>query len=334
MINLSSLSALIRAIRPNNPADAAAPAVARVPSITPVAEDDAGAMLSTALRQQPWSTASVVPEGLLADETRGGAPVDSRPAAPANARMAGSTPAGAPAPASPAQPSTALELTAAARVLQAALRSTGLRAPAPAAIQSAMPLADGPHAPAPQIARSLEHAIAASGLFYESHLARVLRRDYSLAALSREPQAAWPSGTLSPDAPSPAGSPTPEAASTMLARQLDVLDTRALAWSGDVWPGQRATIALREDLAGEAANDADDEPALSTWRMQIALDLPSLGYVQASIVLRGRNADFVLTAANEIAQLRLDAARPQLATSLGAADIVAARIDVERTRSK
>lgn len=333
MINLSSLSALIRAIRPDHAADAAAPAVMRVPSITPVAEDDAGAMLSTALRQQAWSTASVVSEGVVADEARGGAPVESRHAAHANARTVG-TPTGVPAPASPAQPSTALELTAAARVLQAALRSTGLRAPAPAAIESTMPLADGPHAPARQIARSLEYAIAASGLFYESHLARVLRRDYPLAALSREPQAAWPSGTLSPDAPAPAGSPTSEAAATMLARQLDVLDTRALAWSGDVWPGQRATIALREDLAGEAANDADDQPAPSTWRMQVALDLPSLGYVQASIVLRGRNVDFVLTAANEIAQLRLDAARPQLATSLGAADIVAARIDVERTRTK
>jgi len=334
MINLSSLSALIRAIRVSNAADAAAPAVLRVPSITPVAEDDAGAMLSTALRQQPWSTASAVPEGALTEDTRGGVLREPRPAATDNARTSGS-PSGAAATASPVRlPSTALELTATARVLQAALRSTGLRAPAPAPIESPLPLSSGPHAPPVQIARSLEHAIAASGLFYESHLARVLRRDYPLAALSREPQASWPAGTLSPDASSLLANPTSEAASTMLGRQLDVLDTRALAWSGDVWPGQRATIALREDFGGEAANDADDQPAASTWRMQVALDLPSLGQVQASIVLRGRNVDFVLTAANEIAQLRLDAAKPELALSLDAADLVAARIDVERTRTK
>jgi hypothetical protein len=334
MINLSSLSALIRAIRTSNAADAAAPAVMRVPSIRPVAEDDAGAMLSTALRQPPWSTTSVVPEGVPADEVRGAPLREARAGAPDDARRP-ATHANAATPAPAAQlPSTALELTAAARVLQAALRNTGLRAPAPAAIGSAMPLADSPHEPALQLARSLEHAIATSGLFYESHLARVLRRDYSLASLSREPQAAWPSGTLSPDSPAPASSTTSEAASTMLTKQLDVLDTRALAWSGDVWPGQRATIALREDLSGEAANDASEEPAHATWRMQVALDLPSLGHVQATIALRGRNVDFVLTAANEIAQLRLDAAKPQLATSLDAADVVAARIDVERAPTR
>ena len=333
MINLSSLSALIRAIRASNAADAAAPAVMRVPSIAPVAEDDAGAMLSTALRQQPWSTTAAVAEGVVADEVRGGALREARPGAPDNVRLPGAH-ANAAMPSPPTQlPSTALELTAAARVLQAALRNTGLRAPAPAAVVSAMPLADGPHEPAAQIARSLEHAIATSGLFYEAHLARVLRRDYSLASLSREPQAAWPSGTLSPDSPAPSGT-TSEAASTMLAKQLDVLDTRALAWSGDVWPGQRATIALREDLAEEAANDANDDPVPSKWRMQVALDLPSLGLVQATIVLRGRNVDVVLNPANEIAQLRLDTAKPQLAVSLDASDIVAARIEVGRTPTR
>jgi hypothetical protein len=329
MINLSSLSALIRGIRPANPADAAAPPVVRVAAVTPVAEDDAGAMLPAALRQQHLSAANLLAEGAVIDDVRGGALREHRLAAAEGGRTT-STQAGLAAPPSHAQPSTALELTAAARVLQAALRRTGLNAPAPATIESAVPLAEGPHAPAAQIARSLEQAIGVSGLFYESHLARVLRRDYSLAALSREPQAAWPAGTLSPDAQPSSGGPTADAASTMLARQLDVLDTRALAWSGDVWPGQRATIALREDLAGEAANDADDEPVASTWRLQVALDLPSLGDVRASIMLRGRNVDVVLEAANESAQRRLENATPQLAASLDGADMIATRIDVER----
>jgi hypothetical protein len=329
MINLSSLSALIRGIRPSNPADAAAPPVVRVAAVSPVAEDDAGAMLPTALRQQHLSAANVLPEDAVVDDVRGGPLREQRPAAPEGARTT-STLAGLADPTSRAQPSTALQLTAAARVLQAALRRSGLNAPAPAPIESAAPLAAHPQASAAQIARSLEHAIGISGLFYESHLARVLRRDYPLAALSREPQAAWPAGTLSPDAPSAPGSPVSEAASTMLARQLDVLDTRALAWSGDLWPGQRATIALREDLAGEAANDADDQPVASTWRMQVALDLPSLGNVRASIILRGRNVDVVLEAANESAQIRLEKATSQLVASLDGADMIATRIDVER----
>ena len=333
MINLSSLSALIRAIRPNNPADAAAPAVMRVQAITPVAEDDAGAMLATALRQQPGSRVAVLPEAMSADEAQGPAARHARSAAVAGlhaTHVAGDSPATTPAP----LPSTALDLTAAARVLQAALRSTGLRAPAAATIASPMPLAERSHAPAAHIARSLEQAIATSGLFYESHLARVLSREYSLAALSREPQAAWPSGTLSPEAPSASATSTSEAASSMLVRQLDVLDTRALVWIGDVWPGQRTTIALREEMTDEAANGVDGEPVASTWRMQVTLDLPSLGPVHASLALRGRAIDVVLTAANEASQHRMDAARPQLATALDAADIVAARIDIQRAPVK
>ena len=111
MINLSSLSALIRAIRTSNAADDAAPAVMRVPSIRPVAEDDAGAMLSTALRQQPWSTTSAVPEGVPADEVRGAPMREARPGAPDYARRPGThANAATPAPAAyvppPAQATT------------------------------------------------------------------------------------------------------------------------------------------------------------------------------------------------------------------------------------
>ena len=329
MINLSSLSALIRAIRPN-PADGAAPAVMRVAAVAPVAEDDAGAMMSTALRQQPRSTAAAIPDAPLTEEAQRNAPRESRAQLPNVARNA--SPASPPTPAAIAaiQPhSTELELTAAARVLQSALRSTGLKAPVPATITSPAPLASGPHAAPEEVARALQQAIAGSGLFYESHLARVLQRDYPLAALSREPQAAWPSGTLSPDAP-PALAATTSEASAMLAKQLDVLDTRALVWTGDVWPGQRATIALREDLAGEAANDDDDRPTVSSWRMRVALDLPSLGHVEALVALRGRSVQLVVTAANEPAQERLEASKAQLANAFADSDVEVVRIDVDR----
>ena len=334
MINLSSLSALLRAIRPANAADAAPSAVMRVQGIKPVAEDDAGAMLATALRQQPRPHVAAASEDILPDDVHGVAARASRSSGAEHARSPNASVAHAPLPATVQSPSTALELTAAARLLQAALKGSGLRAPAPAAIASSQPLVERAHAPVEHIARALEQAIATSGLFYESHLARVLKRDYSLAALSREPQAAWPSGMHAHDAvPSTPGAST-DAASTMLAKQLDLLDTRALTWSGDVWPGQRASIAIREDLEGEAADDADDTPAASTWRMQLALDLPSLGPVKASILLREQRVDVTLTAANESAQLRLDAARPRLATSLDVADIMAGRIEIDRARDR
>jgi len=135
---------------------------------------------------------------------------------------------------------------------------------------------------------------------------------------------------LSPDAGASPAAPATEAASTMLGKQLDVLDTRALVWNGDVWPGQRATIALREDLEGDAANDADVDAVGPSWRMRIALELPSLGRVQASIVLRDGGVDFVVAAANESAQARLDAAKAVLAEALTRTDVAFARIAVER----
>lgn len=332
MINLSSLSALIRTLRNTSGVDAPAAPVARVTSVTPVAKDDAGAMTSTAVRPSPWARVQSMPVELAAEvesrqtQMRRDAPVQATRTSILSA--ARSQPSATAATTDEAQ-SSALDFTAGARLLQAALRGTGLRTPTPPAITSPMPLVTSARASPPELAQALANAVAGSGLFYESHLARALQREYPMAALSREPQAAWPASTAAEGFT--ASTPTsalPEAASTMLTKQLDVLDTRSLVWSGDVWPRQRATIAFEEERqTGEAANDAEDVRPPS-WRLRITLDLPSLGRVQATLDVRSDALDLALAATNEDTQARLTSAKTELRDSLADARLALGRFDV------
>jgi Flagellar hook-length control protein FliK len=333
MINLSSLSALIRTLRHTSGLDGPAAPVARVASVTPVADDDAGAMTSTAVRPSPWTRL------LTSLEAPGNA--DTRPAG--LRREAVTTVGTSASPASRLPPSaaavadrtedaqsTALDFTAGARLLQAALRGTGLRTPTPPTIMSPIPLTSSSRALAPELAQGLANAVAGSGLFYESHLARTLQRDYPMAALSREPQAAWPASTV-PEGVSAAASNSapPEAASAMLTKQLDVLDTRSFLWNGDLWPGQRATIAFAEEReTGEAANDAEDVRPSPRWGIRITLDLPSLGRVHATLDLDADALDIALAASSEDTQTRLMSAKPELSAALADGQLAVGRFDV------
>ena len=151
-----------------------------------------------------------------------------------------------------------------------------------------------------------------------------------MAALSREPQAGWPASTTAEGlTTSTSASALPEAAATMLTKQLDAHDTRSLVWTGDVWPGQRATLAFEERELRDAPNDADETPTpTSPWRMRITLDLPSLGRVHATLDMHAASLDLALAATKPETQARLATARGELAASLADARLVLGRFDV------
>lgn len=299
MINLSSLSALLRTLRHTSGVEGPAAEVARVASVTPVAGDDAGAMTSTALRPALWTRPRSPLDALDVDAAAGNDDAHQATAAtlvrPA-AHQGVAAVAGAP---QEAIESMSLAFTAGARLLQSVLRGTALKTPAPPTIASQAPLAPDRATPVPVLARALASALAESGLFYESHLARALQRDYPMAALAREPQSGWP---MVPDAnPTNASAPAPalpEAAAALLNRQLDLLDTRTLVWSGEIWPGQRAQIAFDEAQSGAEPEEDDIEgpkrPA--AWRTRITLDLPSLGRVDATLNVVGGTLGLSLVA--------------------------------------
>jgi hypothetical protein len=168
----------------------------------------------------------------------------------------------------------------------------------------------------PALATALENTVATSGVFYEAHLARWIADDLPLAQLSREPQSSWKS-TPMPDGSSVPPLPHDADKLAILARQLETLDTRTIAWSGSLWPGQHATIEIAEEERGrsrDATDDAGNDPA---WRTRITLTLPMLGTVEAALALRG-DAIEVRFVAGEATQSRLESARDALRTALAA----------------
>lgn len=307
-MNLATLSALLRTLR--HAGDGAAGPVERVAQVRrAAAEGETALPAATSQRDRPTA-----------------ARTDSahRDAAAAPAPTAGAAIASA-----LDEASIALDLTRAGTLVSGALRARSGEPRASVAIEGGAPLAASARAPASEIARTLSRAITDSGLFYESHLERWSRREYPQAALAREPQAAW-SAPVERGAEAARPGALPDAAAALLTRQLDVLDSRQVAWHGTAWPGQRVAITF-EEARDDATADADGETvpgAAPRWRTRIALDLPSLGPVEASLALDGDRLDLALAAQGEDASARLGAARATLALALADSRIALARFAV------
>ena len=333
MINLNLLSALIRTLRHASAIDGPAAPVARTGSVRRVTEDDGGAMMSTALRTS-LSTRRPLPLLDVFEPDAEPRQIGLRNDAPVVAPKSAPGPAAVPrlSGTATAEPeSIVLDFTAGARVLQAALRGTELKNPAPPTITSASPLVLDARALPQELAHGLQIAVADSGLFYESHLARALGREYPPAALAREPQTSWSaSPPLEGIMATVRGAALTDEASALLGRQLDLLDTRSLAWAGDLWPGQRARIEFEEKRPSSdtATSNARQFPAASVWHTRIMLDLPSLGRVHATLDWRGSSLDLEFAAATPEAESRLQGAKALLATSLADADVVLGRFDI------
>ncbi|WP_175830714.1 flagellar hook-length control protein FliK [Burkholderia cenocepacia] len=98
-----------------------------------------------------------------------------------------------------------------------------------------------------------------------------------LAAASSDPQP-QPLATVHP------------AAVPLVRQQLDALATDQFRWTGEAWPGARLDWTIEPDEPGHraprggAGDDAGDGIA---WRTRLTLTLPSLGTVDAELVLNG-----------------------------------------------
>ena len=281
-------------------------------------------------------------------------PATASTATPVATTTSTAAPTTMPPTAAPGTPTGAsLSLSPTAQFVDTLLRLPGGRPIVPAA-----PLVPAPGGAPEALARALQHSIVASGLFYESHLARWVGHRLPDSALRQEPQAAWPAPPAAtgaspaaapapwlapaglplpdPDAPLPAAStpaattppaPTgtgvPDGAPALVRAQLDLLETGQILWRGDLWHGQPATIEVREDNAGR------DPGTLPAWHTRLAVTLPGLGAVEARIALAGTRIHVSLVAADEARAAPLDAALPELAAALAARglDVAPIRID-------
>lgn len=145
----------------------------------------------------------------------------------------------------------------------------------------------------PAFAAALQHAIADSGLFYESHLAGWVQGRRSLTDIRREPQAR--SRTIS----AASEGDLPEELGSLVSRQLDTLDSGRVEWKGELWPGQKGEITLQEEPrepGGDSGSgdQAAQEPS-ATWRTRMRLQLPNIGEVEASLSLTGQLASVTLS---------------------------------------
>jgi hypothetical protein len=351
MLNVQALGILLRALRDGNarPGALRAPgAVAGVARVTPVAADvnesvrgDAALRTLPALRPslrepstEPLMSGSADAAEIGAASTDAARPMrdagapahearsprgDAARADPRVAPHERSTPAGAPTSAAqaPATQSgtTALALSPVARWLCDVQSRAVLASATPVA--AAPPLVADADASAPTLAAALARAFEASGVFYESHLARWVDGRLPLAATASEPQAAWTPAARADQLPGAVASLPQDAQQlAVVARQLETLETKSIVWAGSPWPGQQASIEIREDE--RAARQGDDRNACApSWRTRIAMSLPSLGEVDATLALRGNAVELALVVPASV-RARLDEARDALASALAA----------------
>jgi len=97
-----------------------------------------------------------------------------------------------------------------------------------------------------------------------------------LAAASSDPQAQQPLATVHP------------AAVPLVRQQLDALATDQFRWTGEAWPGARLDWTIEPDEPGHRApSGGGDTGDGIAWRTRLTLTLPSLGTVDAELVLNG-----------------------------------------------
>jgi hypothetical protein len=72
----------------------------------------------------------------------------------------------------------------------------------------------------------------------------------------------------------------------LVRQQLDVLATQQFRWTGEVWPGAKLdwTIEPERDRRAQAGEADETE---QTWRTRVTLALPTLGTVDADLILTG-----------------------------------------------
>lgn len=73
----------------------------------------------------------------------------------------------------------------------------------------------------------------------------------------------------------------------LVRQQLDLLATEQFRWSGEVWPGAKLDWTIEPDDPRRGRPGEPDTEDEQTWRTRLTLALPTLGTVDADLVLRG-----------------------------------------------
>jgi hypothetical protein len=95
-------------------------------------------------------------------------------------------------------------------------------------------------------------------------------------------------GTPTPDLRASIAASLHPATIPLVRQQLDVLATQQFRWTGEVWPGAKLDWTIEpERERRNRPGDADEADAQQRWRTRVTLALPTLGTVDADLVLTG-----------------------------------------------
>lgn len=165
----------------------------------------------------------------------------------------------------------------------------------------------------------LKKTITESGLFYESHLRRlVLDPEHMIETLRHEPQGRLSvrDNPLSPPVHEHDFSHSPaiaakaadlEQARAIVRQQLEIVSTQTVQWKGEVWPQAHIQWEIREysrEKDGENAAAYDHKDVQKAWTTSLLLDLPHLGSIEVKLTIHGNRVSARFASAQSESKLR------------------------------
>ncbi len=165
--------------------------------------------------------------------------------------------------------------------------------PPPGALQSAAPLAvPGPDARAPSSAggetpRVAQHETPQAAPVHPGKADATAQAAATPGSALRARQAldAY-AGVQAQTVQTPASAQLPAQLQALVQQQLATLAQGAVAWAGQVWPGQDMQWRIEPDAEEQAGNAPAQPTASRGWTSVIRLDLPHLGPLVATIHMR------------------------------------------------
>lgn len=201
-------------------------------------------------------------------------------------------------------------------------------APNTAAIATLARAAGGPTALVNVFMQALSQNVQQSGMFYESHLAQLVKGQVTLSQLQQQPQAQahlqaaqTTDGKTSSAKQAQQSLQAAQTATTLqqsgidpstqqiVRQQLEVLANQLFAWRGEAWPGVPMELEVQRRQEEDADTDQEavsEEESNTPWQTRLRVDLPNLGEIEARLYIDEKSLRMHLRAPHSAEHLNLN----------------------------
>ncbi|UTH76717.1 flagellar hook-length control protein FliK [Chromobacterium sp. IIBBL 290-4] len=230
----------------------------------------------------------------------------------------------------PQDGSVAVKLSTASRYLTSLLSAADDGAPA-----KPLQLDAAEHPPA-QLAKQLQQNVKQSGLFYESHLKDFSNGLHTLEQLKQEPQAkfsltqqALDIGQKHDQGQAQALRPQAQELGSLVQRQLDGLENRAVQFQGLAWPGQPMQLQIEQEKPQNERQGSGQED-IPVWNTSLSLELPALGGLGVRVRMIGQTVQVSFQADEDGIGAMIKQHAQKLQSGMEAAGLTLASLVVNR----